>query len=55
MINPESYQRYLENERLQEYNSKIIREYVFDMNRDMVLEPKDQAIREYLRNRVWNF
>ena len=50
LINPEVFRRYLENQEHEEYNNRIIRQYIQDTYKDIVLEPEDQLMREYIRN-----
>lgn len=50
LINPEVYKRYLENQEHEEHNNRIIRQYIQDTYKDIVLEPEDQLMREYIRN-----
>jgi hypothetical protein len=50
LINPEIYQRYLENQEHEDHNNRIIRQYIQDTYKDIVLEPEDQIMREYIRN-----
>ena len=48
MINPATQE-------LKDFNTKLIRKYIFETHRDMVLEPENELMREYIRSgkKMW--
>ncbi len=50
LINAEVYKRYLEKQQVDEHNSRLLRQYIFENYRDMVLEPEHELWKENVTN-----